>query len=91
MEAQTTTKRKWTALKLFCVGGVGFFVSLACVILAALLWWPLAFSWESDHLPIPAYFDIGFGIIGILGVIASVVVIIASGIKALLSHGKPAA
>jgi hypothetical protein len=91
MEAQTIIKPRWRASRLLKVGLAGFFVSLFGIILAALLWWPLAFDWDSDKVPIPAYFDIGFGIIAALGVIASIVTMIASGILAVLSYGKSAA
>jgi len=87
MEAQTTIKPRWTASRLFWISFAGFSVSLVCVILAVLLWWPLAFDWDSDKLPLLAFFDIGFGIISLLGVIASVITMIASGIMA---YRKPA-
>ena len=78
--------RRWTASKLFRVVALaGFLVFLAGMILAALLWWPLAFDWDSDKLPIPAYFDIGFGIIAALGVVAFIITMIVSGIMAILS------
>ena len=91
MEAQTAIKPRWTASKLFRVGLAGFLVFLAGMILAALLWWPLAFDWDSDKLPISAYFDIGFGIIAALGVIVSIIAMIVSGIMAILSYGKSVA
>jgi hypothetical protein len=91
METQTTIKRRWTASRLFWVGLAGFFISLVGVIMAALLWWPLAFNWDSDKLPILAYFDIGFGIIAAFGVIVFTTTMIASGILAILSHGKSVA
>ena len=81
----------------FWTGLGGFFASLFGIFLAAGLWWPLSFSWEpsQDHYlippyPIPAYLDIGFGIIAIIVGIASIGLMIASGIKAILSYGESA-
>lgn len=76
---------------MFREGFAGFIVCLLGVILAAVLWWPSAFDWDSDKLPILAYFDIAFGIVATLGVIASIIAMIASGIMAIVSHGKSVA
>jgi hypothetical protein len=92
METQdTASKLRWTAKRLFKTSVVSFFLSLAGIVLAVFLWWPLAFSWDSDSLPIPAYIDIGFGIIGMTVGVLSVVVMLISGFIVLYSHARPSA
>jgi hypothetical protein len=91
METQTTAlKPRWTASRLFWISSAGFILSLVVVGIAGLLWWPLAFDWDSDKLPIPAYIDVGVGIVGAVTGVLSIIVMIISGTKALLSHERPA-
>ncbi len=97
MEAQNLiSKRRWTASRLFWTGLGGFFASLVGVFLAVVLWWRLAFDWQPDEnlappYPIPAYLDMGLGILSIVVGVLSIGLMIASGIKAALFHGKSAA
>ena len=69
---------------------VSFILSLVVLGIALLLWWPLAFDWDSDKLPIPAYIDVGVGIVSAVTGALSIIVMIILGAKALLSHERPA-
>jgi hypothetical protein len=97
MEAQSIkAKHRWTASRLFKIGFRGFYGSLIGVVFAVIMWWPLSFDWDPDDnlfppYSIPAYLDLGFGGLAIIIGLVSVGLMIASGIKAILSYGKSAA
>ena len=97
MEGQSIKmKTRWTATRLFEIGLGGFFSSLFGIVVAVALWWQLSFDWDPDEnlfppYSIPAYLDIGFGILAIVVGVVSIGLMIASGIKAIVSYVKSAA
>jgi hypothetical protein len=67
---------------------IGFISSLVIGGTAILLWWPLAWDWDSDGLSIPAYMDRVVVIVSaVTGVISGIVMIISAA-KAGLSHER---
>ena len=73
---------------MFWLGLVCFFFSLLGLGLAVLLWWPMAFGWDSGRLPISGYIDLGFGIVcAAIGALSTLTMLV-SGVIALFSYGK---
>ena len=77
----TASKGKWTATRLFWLSAVGFLISFVIVVIALLLWWPLAFDWDADKPSIGAYVDGGVFVLGgIAGVLFGGVMVVSGAI-----------